>query len=196
MSQTDKQESAKKRRVITPEFRLSYPNLFKAVPGPQGGEAKFSAALLFDAGTDLATLKAAAIFAAREKWGAKADDMIRGGKLRLPFRDDWEEKGYPEGTIFMNVRTNNKPGVVSNRQDPDTKRPIPITDESEIYPGCYGRASLTAFAYDTAGNKGVSFALNNFQKLRDGDRLDNRVAAEDEFDADMADEPASLNDLM
>ena len=199
MSAADKKASAKAREVITPEFRLSFPNLFKAVAAEEGEEKKFSACLVFDKDADLTALKKAAIFAMREKFGDKADDGIRSGKLNLPWRDDPDdvaEKGYAVGSTFMNVRTNNKPQVVLNVKDPETGRPQHLTDESDIYPGCYCRASIVAFGYSVKGNRGVSFALNNVQKLRDGDRLDSRTNAEDEFDAAMDAEPADLDDLL
>ena len=56
-----------------------------------------------------------------------------------------------------------------------------ILDESEIYSGCYGKVSLRAFAYDQKGNKGVSFGLQNVQKVRDGESLGGRVNPQDEF---------------
>lgn len=52
---------------------------------------------------------------------------------------------------------------------------------------------MTAFAYDMPTSKGVSFALNNVQKLGDGKRLDGRVAATDDFEA-LESEPASMGD--
>jgi len=30
--------------------------------------------------------------------------MVESGKIRMPFRNDGEEKGYPEGSVFMNVK--------------------------------------------------------------------------------------------
>lgn len=192
MSANDKPSN----RVITPKAILSYPHLFSPQAPPGGGKAKYSACLIFEKGTDLSALKKAVLDAAVTKWGAdKAPGMIRAGQLRLPFREDWEAKGYPEGAVFLNVRTEQQPGIVSIYPGPD-KKPLPITEEKEIYPGCYVRASINPFAYDTQGNKGVSFALNNIQKLADGPRLDNRRAAEDEFEADMSAAPADLSDLM
>lgn len=184
--------------IITPEAILSYPRLFEPEVGPSGGDPKYSCCLVFPAGSDLKELKKAAIEAAQEKWGEKAVPGIRSGKLRMPFRDDPEDvadKGYPEGSTFMNVRTKKAPGVVSIFPDPNNDgKPMPITDEDEVYAGCYVRASLRAFAYDTQGNRGVSFALNNVQKLRDGERIDGRRAAVDEFEAD-ENAAADLSDL-
>lgn len=180
--------------IITPKAILSYPRLFEPEAQNEGDTPKYSCALVFEEGTDLKTLKQAAVAAARERFGDKADNMIKGGKLRMPFRTDSEDKGYPAGSTFMNVRTTKRPGIVSIYPDPNTGKPLPIVDEEEMYPGCVVRASLAVYAYDTNGNRGVSFALNNLQKVADGERLDGRSKAEDEFEADM-DAVADLSDL-
>jgi len=187
-------------KVITPQAILSYPHLFEP-QAVDGGDPKYSVALVFTADADLSELKQAAIATAREKWGDKADDMIRNGTLRMPFRNDVESKGYDEvdGVVFINARSNRKPGVVSSAADPQTGKPMPLDNPEELYAGCFVRASLRAFAYDKSGNKGVSFALNNVQKLGDSEvRLDSRVAAVDEFDAEQtaADAAPDLSDLL
>jgi hypothetical protein len=41
----------------------------------------------------------------------------------------------------------------------------------DIVSGDYGRVSLNAYAYDQAGNKGVSYGLNNIMLLAKGDSL-------------------------
>lgn len=162
-------------KLITPEAILSYPSLFTARPGMNGGEAKFGCTLVFPPGTDLTEMRKAAMDTLTEKYGDKTAGMVKTGKLKLPFRADGDEKGYPEGSIFINVRSKTAPGIV------DAKREK-ITDPAVIYPGSIVRASVASFAYDTSGNKGVTFFLNNIQKVRDGARLDGRRAAEDEFD--------------
>ena len=161
-------------KIITPACVLSYPNLFEA-RGFNGGDPKYSAALVFLAGTDIGALKRAALEALQERWGTKVEDMLRQRQLRLPFRDGIE-KGYPDGSAFINVTTQQRPGLVDQRVQP-------IIDPSTLYPGCIVRASVRAFTYDKAGNRGVSFGLLNIQKMRDGDRLDSRTRPEDDFDA-------------
>jgi hypothetical protein len=184
-------------RVITPEGILSFPALFTPRAGPNESkeDAKYSASLVFAPGTDLSGLKKAVMAALVKEFESaeKAAKIVREGSVRLPFRTDVEEKGYEEGSTFVNARSKQRPGVVSNYKGTDGK-PIPITDEEQIYPGAIVRASLTAFYYNVNGNKGVSFALNNVQKLRDGERLDGRRKAEDEFDA-TEDGVADLGDL-
>lgn len=179
-------------KIITPVGRLSYPHLFEPQVGPSGGDPKYSCAIIFEEGTDLSKLEKIAEDAGREKFGDKYDALKKAGKLRSPFRDDGEDKGYPEGSIFINAKSTAAPGIVSTIPGPDGK-PSKITDPSAVYAGCYVRASLRAYGYDTNGNKGVAFALNNIQKVKDGDRLDGRLKAEDEFEADATE--ADLDDL-
>lgn len=191
--------AVKTKGIITPLALLSYPHL-KEPQAPQNGigKAKYSASLVFPEGSDLTELQAAAEAVAEAKWPGKAKAMFANGALRSPFRKDGVEKGYPAGSIFMNVRTEQAPGLVSKYAGPDGK-PVLITGEDitkEFYAGAKVKASVTAFAYDSNGNKGVSFALANMQKLDDGPRLDGRKAAEDEFTADLSAAPADLSTLL
>lgn len=182
-------------RVITPECILSYPHLFEPTIAPGAKEASYSASFVFPAGTDLKALKLAAIAAGKDKFGDKFEAGVRNGSIKMPFRTDVEEKGYPEGSTFVNARSKQRPGVVSIYPDPNNNnKPTQITNPEQVYPGVFVVASLTAFGYDKAGNKGVSFALNNVQVRRDGERLDSRKAATDEFSADES-AVASLDDL-
>lgn len=183
-------DSAPTTRVVTPEATLSFPHLFQpwAPKNSPNQEPKYSCALVFDPGADITELRTAATIAAREKWGDELDGMLANGQIRLPWRTDVAKKGYAEGSTFINVRSNQAPGVVDPSLDT-------ITDQNKMYAGCRVRASLTAFAYDTAGNVGVSFALNNVQRIKDGPRLDSRKAAAEEFDkVDV--EPADLKGLL
>ena len=76
---------------------------------------------------------------------------------------------------FLNASTKQKPGVVDAQLNP-------ILDPTEVYSGCYGRASINFFAYNTAGNKGIGCGLNHIQKLEDGDYLGGRTRPEDDFE--------------
>lgn len=161
---------------LTPKFRVSFPHVFEPHSGFEGQEAKFSLTMLFDSKTDLSELKRAAKNAAIEKWGPK-EKWPKG--LRLPFRDGNEKSdldGY-EDTVFVTASSKQRPGVVDQK-----KAPI-LPDDGTFYAGCYARASLIAFAYDTLGNRGVSFGLQNLQKLEDGEPFSGRKNASEEFDA-------------
>jgi len=56
--------------VMTPEFRMSFPKLFKAEKNDLNGKMEFSVTALFPKGADLSKLKAAAHAACVKKWGA------------------------------------------------------------------------------------------------------------------------------
>lgn len=168
-------------RVVTPEAMISYPFVWEPYAGKDGtDEPKYSASFVFPQGTDLSALQRAALTAGLAKWGDKFKEMLQLGQIRMPFRTDWAAKGYPEGSTFINARSKNKPGIVLPTAGADGK-PMELTDRDQLFAGCIVRASVTSFAYDRNGNKGVSFALNNIQYLRTGERLDNRVPAKDEF---------------
>ena len=172
--------------LITPKFRVSFPNLFKAQHNKLSGKDEFTVVALFPKDADLSALKKAAHDACVKKWGPNEKTWPKN--IRSPFRDQGEKakendagkvvlpSGHVAGAIFMNFKSKERPGVVG----PDLQ---PIIDPSEIYAGCYARAAVTAFAYDQAGNRGVSFGLNNIQKMGDGDHFGGRTKAEDDFTA-------------
>lgn len=164
-------------KVITPEFRVSFPNVFRTAKPMAGatGDPKYTLTMLFAKDADLSKLKAAAKEAATEKWGA---DQAKWPKnLRQPFRDQGEKEfeGWEAGGIFITATSKQKPGLVDAQvQD--------IIEESGFYAGCYAKASVRAFAYDTAGNRGVAFGLGNVQKTRDGEPLGGRSMPTDDFE--------------
>jgi hypothetical protein len=175
--------------IITPEFRVSFPNVFKPQMPMNGaaGDPKYGLSMLFKKGEDLSALKALANEACVEKFGADKTKWPKN--LRNPFRDQGEKDldGYEEGAIFCTATGRLKPGLVNARNDD-------IIGEDEFYPGCYARAQITAFAYDTTGNRGVAFGLHNIQKLRDGEALGGRQSASAVFGA--VDTPDSADGLL
>jgi hypothetical protein len=207
-------------KVITQEVTLSFPHLAEATQAQNGkGNPKFSGSLVYDAGANLDAEKAALTEAATKQWGDKAALMLKTGQVTWPIRTDWEAKGYPEGSSFINARSEAQPGLVYPHKDPATGKPalvIPgvanpdyvLTDADKktigrvFYAGKRVRAAIVAFAYEyreTANGpvmkRGVSFGLNNIQALGDGPRLDGRKAAQDEFEPTTELVPANLDDL-
>ena len=59
-----------------------------------------------------------------------------------------------------------------------------ILTRSEVYSGVYGRASITFYAFNSSGNRGIACGLNNLQKIRDGVPLGGKASAESDFDTD------------
>lgn len=169
-------EQKKSERLITPEATAMFVYVWEPrAPINEGGEPQYAISLLFKKSqfADLAKMRLAVKKAQEEKFGTKTNG------LKSPFRsaDDLESvpPGY-KGGFMITAKSKNKPGIV----DADLNA---ITEPMEFYPGCKCKASVTAFAYDKKGSKGVTFLLNNLQKVKDGTRLDGRKSAEEEFDA-------------
>lgn len=174
--------SAQTTKVVTGEVRFSYVHLFEPYSSFEGQDEQYSATLLIPK-TDKKTL---AKIKQAQKAAAEAGKAKFNGKvpshLKTTLRDgdnddsiDPEENPEYVGHMFIRVASKTKPGIVD-------KNVQPIIDPSEIYSGMYGRASINFFAYNTAGNKGISAGLNNVQKTKDGDFLGGRSNAEDDFD--------------
>ena len=64
----------------------------------------------------------------------------------------------------------------------------PILSRSEVYSGVYGRASISFYAFNSNGNKGIACGLNNLQKIRDGEPLGGKASAASDFATDDADD--------
>lgn len=64
----------------------------------------------------------------------------------------------------------------------------PILTRSEVYSGVYGRASITFYAFNSSGNRGIACGLNNLQKIRDGEPLGGKASAESDFATDEDDD--------
>lgn len=170
--------------VRTPIGILSFPVLFSPRPRAPGGEPVYQCSLLFDQQAqrhpDFAALIAAMNECIDEQWGAgKSRDKAFLQGIRRPFRRTQEKqyKGYDiPGGLFISPWTKSRPGVVDAQRNE-------ITVPEDIWAGQLARATVAPFAYNQAGNRGVSFALNNLQICRtDGERLDGRRAAPDDFD--------------
>lgn len=187
----------------TPEVMLGHwPKFFETGLPDDRGVAYYEADLLFSpeaqATAEFAKLKSAMAEAVKAEWKGTPP-----GNLRNPFRPAGEKRKqadgsqyYPDdqfsGWLLLRVKSKNQPGIVSSKAGANGK-PMPITDPAEIYGGCFVRCSVNPFAYAVKGNAGVSFWLNNAQKMRDGDPLgSSRSRAEDDFDAV---EPASTEDV-
>ena len=166
-------------KVVTGKVRFSYVHVFEPFSMNADQEPKYSVCILIPK-SDKETLRKieAAVEAVKKtqaaKWGGKIPS-----NLKTPLRDgdvDRPDQEEYAGMYFLNASTKQKPGVVDAQLNP-------ILDPTEVYSGCYGRASINFFAYNRAGNKGIGCGLNHIQKLEDGDYLGSRTRPEDDFEA-------------
>lgn len=168
--------------VITGKCRLVYPHVFEPYSSDPDKDPRYSVMLLIPK-SDKRTIKAlrdaeeeAKQAGVMSKWNGR---MPKGMLSIIHDGDDEDQtdtERYPEraGHWYMTVGSVRRPGVV----DQDV---LPILDASEIYSGCYGRVELGAFPYSVSGKNGVTFGLNNLQKLADGEVLGGRSRPEDVF---------------
>ena len=163
-------------KVVTEEVRFSYLNVFepKAI---NGGDEKYSVSLIIPK-TDTKTIKAVnnAVEAAKQAGISKFGGKIPSS-LKLPLRDgdvDREDDENYKGCYFINANCHTQPGLIY-------KNGQKIIDSTDLYSGCYGRASITFYAFNSNGNRGIACGLNNLMKTRDGEPLGGRSRAEDDF---------------
>lgn len=166
----------KATKVTTPPFIVSYPAVFEPKEN-LNGKMKYSVSMVFPDGTDLSHMKKACKAAIVAKFGPDKSDWPK--KLKLPFRDGNEDKdgeGVYKDATFVSANSNNRPGIVDKNMNE-------IIDEDDFYAGCTARATVNFYFFDKSGTKGIACGLNNLQFLKDGERLDGRTSAQDDFDS-------------
>ena len=168
-----------KTKVITGIVRLSYEHVWEPA-SINGGEPKYSASLIIPKSdkktvADIEAAVEAAIAEGIGKFGGKKPNKAA---LKLPLRDgdtEREDEAYKD-SFFLNANSKTAPQIVD-------RAVRPILDRNEVYSGCYIRASLSFYAFNSNGNKGVACGLNNIQKVKDGEPLGGRTNAADDFTA-------------
>ncbi len=167
--------------LVTGKVRFSYVNVFEPRQTPNG-EEKYSTTLLIPK-TDGDTYNR--IMQEINKTLQENITTVFKGippqNPRLPIYDGdgLRESGEPfgsecKGHWVMTAKSNTAPEVVDSSLNP-------IMNKNEFYSGCYGRASIRFYVYNQNGNKGIGCGLGNVQKLEDGQPLDGRTTAAEDF---------------
>ena len=169
-------------KVITGVCRFSYLYAVNPHTSEEGQTPRYSVSLIIPK-TDTATIDKinAAVNAAYEtginKLQGNSKIKPKLETLKTPLRDGDEEHPDSElyaGCYFLNASNTRKPGIVD-------KFCNPIEDENAIYSGMYGRASISFYAFNNSGNKGIACSLNNLMKTADGERLSGTATAFEDF---------------
>lgn len=181
-------------QITTGKVRFSYCSLFEPRAAVAGGQENYSVTLLIDKGDKFTLDKIkAAIEEAKQNYLQKNSGKKLPSGLKTTLHDGDGERPNggdfgPEcaGCYVMTVSSKNKPVLVD-------KNKTPITDPQDLYSGCYGRAIINFYVYDTNGNKGVSAGLNGVMKLHDGEPLSGGVVTDADWDDDWEDLDAGAN---
>ena len=170
-------------KVITGKVRFSYAHVFEP-KAQNGGEEKYSATLLIPK-SDTVTYNN--IINALNKTLDEAIPNVFGGvKPAAPKFPIYDGDGLrPSGDVYGDECKGHWVITANSKERPEIVDVAcnPIMSKSDFYSGCYGRASIVFFAYNTNGNKGVGCGLNNLQKLEDGQPLSGRSTAAEDFGA-------------
>lgn len=175
--------------LVTGKVRFSYVNVFTPRVTPSGDE-KYSVTLLIPKSDNDTYQKIMnEINKTLQENLAETFKGVMPANLKLPIYDGdgIRPSGEPFGAECKNhyvitANSNNAPEVVDANVQP-------IISKNEFYSGCYGRASLRFYAYNQNGNKGIGCGLGNVQKLEDGQPLDGRTTAAEDFGNAMQNNP-------
>lgn len=167
--------------VIAELVRFSYVHLIEPyTENPEKNEPKYSAMLLIpkDHIDTINKIQQAQKFVF-DRDGAKVLPGFKFEQIKKILRDGDDPIATggimkPEalrGNYFLNASNKRQPQIVGTQRDAQGNlKPLDLNEE-EIYSGMYGRVGLTFFCYNTQNNRGVSAALENVQKVKDGERL-------------------------
>lgn len=167
------------------DVRFAYAQgLFEArKPQDGNGKAKYSCSFIFPKDHPaVAALTAAVVKVAKEKWGEKADEVLKQLKAsdRLPVHNGDAKPnsaGYA-GNLFMNASNEIRPLVIDGQRAPLTAA------DGKPYSGSYGNAQVELWAQDNKHGRRINASLMGVQFVRDGEKLaGGSVASADDFDA-------------
>ena len=164
-------------KVISGEAtRWSYVNVWEP-KSINGGAPKYSVSLIIPK-SDTKTV--AKLKSAHEAAYTAGESKLKGNSIKTPLRDgDVERPDDPAyaNAYFINANSATAPGIV----DADLNS---VLTRSEVYSGVYGRASITLYAFNSNGNRGIACGLNNLQLIRAGEPLGGKASAESDFSTD------------
>lgn len=163
--------SNKEGYVQTPEFRISFPNVFE-----EDENGKYTVQMLFPKDTNLAEIKSIVKKAIEVKWGEDKDKWPKG--LVMPLKDgdkkadeDERYENSHRGMIAVNASSQYPPvvGIISNGVAKE------LFDKDDFYAGAYGAAIVNAYTWEHKNDKGkvikrgVSLGFSHVAKTRDGE---------------------------
>lgn len=174
-------------QITTGKVRLSYVHVFEPRAIRETDKPKYSATLLIpkEDTTTITKIKNA-IEAAKAAWSQNHNGAAAPQKTTLHDGDGVRPSdGQPfgaecKGHYVLTASSIRKPVLVYADK-------TPLTEPTELYSGCYGKAIINFYCYEAPGNKGVSAGLNGIMFLADGEPLAGGVIADDDWDDEESD---------
>lgn len=183
-------------KVIIKGARGAFLNLWEPKQFNGTGEARCNGNFLLDPAKQKAEVDkvvAAIQEVAREKWGAKAPDVLKTlkakGDLCLhPGETKSEYDGF-EGMVFVSAANKARPVVVDKDKTPLTQ------SDGKPYSGCYVNVSVDIWAQDNNFGKRINAKLLAVQFHADGDAFSGGEGyTDDDFEDEAGGEGGGSND--
>lgn len=182
-------------KLLINNTRIAFPALFKAKTVNGEGEPRFSVvALLSPDHPQVKAIESAITQVAKEKWGAKADAVLKQIKAqdRTALHDGDLKETYEgfAGNLYVSAANKSRPLILNRDKTPLTE------EDGVIYAGCYANVSIELWAQDNNYGKRINASLRGIQFFKDGDAFSGSGAAsEDEF-ADLGADTEAAADLV
>lgn len=189
-------------QALTPICRAAWTqNVFtpkeEVKTDPKTGQSRntvtYKCQLVFDQSVaeGLQELMNTAFRVGQEAFGENFWAMVQQGSIRWPFRNGAEinpktgQPRYEQGTTFINCSSGTPIDVVSRYCDPSDpqRKPIKITDPSQLWPGQYVKAAVTFKEYRNP-SWGIACYINGLQLWHEGERWGDSFDAQSAFDAE------------
>ena len=172
-------------RLLTPRFRVSFPQVFEKASFKDGAP-RYSLTGLFypkefspDDAKKWAAIKAKLGEVCVDLFKKDIKTMKEDRSFKIPFHKGSEKSyqgyGSEDMVYFSMANSMNRPQIIGLNGNL-----ITVENKEEFYPGCWARASVSPYAFDHIG-KGLAVGLVNLKKLGEGDRFDGFTSAEDDF---------------
>lgn len=169
-------------KVKLTNVRLSFPQLFEATTVNGEGKPAFSATFLIDPkDPQVASINAAIEAVAKDKWGAKADAVLKtiraADKTCLHSGDLKSNYDGFEGMLYISARNSLRPLVIDTNKSPLTGK------DGKPYAGCFVNANVELWTQDNNYGKRINATLMGVQFFKDGSSFTGGgVASDSDFD--------------
>jgi hypothetical protein len=146
------------QKVMLNQVRLSYVNIFRKKDWADGTEPKYQVRILIHPDNKKLLSEITNVSSKLVTANFKGQNVKR--VLNREVEEIADVKYY-----YINASTKRKLVIVDRQCQP-------ITDEEEVYSGCYANVQIYLTTFTKGGNKGLSAILQGVQKIEDGPRLD------------------------
>jgi Protein of unknown function (DUF2815) len=146
----------------------------------EGAPKKYGATLIYENSVDKTAFSKAIKEVADGAWGDKFEGLRKAGAIKMPFLAGDGPSAHNKGSgelyagfgpdkFFIRPQSGEKQPPVIRSKALGEQTPA---DEIEVYSGCIGWAVLHCFSWwHQTGGQGISFGIDMFCKVQDGERL-------------------------